>query len=173
MPLNEKEIRVYAEDLKFVLDEHWAMIAERRDTGEVVGAALTLPDFNQAIRATGNGRLFPLGWAKLLLARRKIDSVRVFALGVKREYQHAGVAAKLYEMHFDSAEVTPQKGGEMGWILETNKPMNRAMEGMGGTIVRRYRFYERLFEDAAQPSLADADAYPWREDSAAGSSQPS
>ncbi len=25
----------------------------------------------------------------------------------------------------------PQKGGEMGWILEVNKPMNRAMEGDG------------------------------------------
>jgi hypothetical protein len=35
-----------------------------------------------------------------------------------------------------------QKGGEMGWILETNEPMNRAMEGMGGSIVKRYRLYE-------------------------------
>jgi hypothetical protein len=31
----------------------------------------------------------------------------------------------------------------MGWILETNEPMNRAMEGMGGEITRRYRVYER------------------------------
>jgi hypothetical protein len=29
----------------------------------------------------------------------------------------------------------------MGWILESNEPMNRAMEGMGGTIVQRYRIY--------------------------------
>jgi hypothetical protein len=48
-----------------------------------------------------------------------------------------------YQMHFDAAESTPQKGGEMGWILETNTPMNRAMEGMGGEIKRRYRVYER------------------------------
>ena len=31
----------------------------------------------------------------------------------------------------------------MGWILETNEPMNRAMEGMGGKVVKRYRLYER------------------------------
>jgi hypothetical protein len=31
----------------------------------------------------------------------------------------------------------------MGWILETNKPMNRAMEGMGGKVVKKYRLYER------------------------------
>ena len=31
----------------------------------------------------------------------------------------------------------------MGWILETNDPMNRAMEGMGGNVVQRYRIYEQ------------------------------
>jgi hypothetical protein len=36
----------------------------------------------------------------------------------------------------------------MGWILETNEPMNRAMEGMGGKIVRRFRLYERELEGA-------------------------
>ena len=78
------------------------------------------------------------------MGRGKINRVRVFALGVKPEYQHTGVAAKLYAEHFDAAERTPQKGGEMGWILETNTPMNRAMEGMGGEIKRRYRVYERM-----------------------------
>jgi GNAT superfamily N-acetyltransferase len=142
VPLNEEEVRHYAKDLKPVLDENWAMVAEKQDTGEVVGAALTLPDFNQVL-AKLNGRLLPFGWITALRAKSKIDAVRVFALGVKPEYQHTGVAARFYQMHFDAAERTPQKGGEMGWILETNKPMNRAMEGMGGEIKRRYRVYER------------------------------
>ena len=162
VPLNEREARAYAETLKFVLDENWAMIAEKPETGEVVGAALTLPDFNLAIKAAGNGRLLPFGWLKILRARKKIDRVRVFALGVKREYQHAGVAARLYEMHYESAETTPQTGGETGWILETNKAMNRGMEGMGGTVVRRYRFYERMLDENALPSLPDEEAFPWR-----------
>ncbi len=144
VPLNEEEVMYMAKDLKPVLDENWAMIAERKDTGEVVGAALTLPDFNQVL-AHLNGRLLPFGWAKALYWQRKIDKVRVFALGVKPEYQHTGVAARFYQMHFDAAERTPQKGGEMGWILETNRAMNRAMEGMGGEIVRRFRVYERVF----------------------------
>jgi GNAT superfamily N-acetyltransferase len=142
VPLTEEEVRHYAKDLKPVLDENWAMVAERRDTGEVVGAALTLPDYNQVL-AKLNGRLLPFGWITALRERSKIDTVRVFALGVKPAYQHTGVAARFYQMHFDAAERTPQKGGEMGWILEVNKPMNRAMEGMGGKIVRRYRVYER------------------------------
>jgi hypothetical protein len=55
------------------------------------------------------------------------------------------VAAALYVEHFDMAEQTRRKGGEMGWILETNHSMNRAMEAMGGRIVKRYRVYERVF----------------------------
>ena len=62
------------------------------------------------------------------------------------EYQHTGVAAALYIEHFDVAERTRRKGGEMGWILESNKAMNRGMEMMGGRIVKRFRVYERSLE---------------------------
>jgi GNAT superfamily N-acetyltransferase len=139
VPITEEEISFQAKNLKPLLVEDWAMIAEQ--DGKVVGAALTLPDFNQVL-AKMNGRLFPLGWWHFLVGRRKIDRVRVFALGVKREYQHLGVAAALYKRHRETATWMPQKGGQTGWILETNKGMNRAMEGMGGTIASTYRLYE-------------------------------
>jgi len=140
VPLTDAEVRHYAKELKPILDENWAFIAEK--DGETVGAALTLPDYNQVLKHL-NGRLLPIGWAKALYWRRKINRVRVFALGVKAKHQHTGVAAKLYTEHFDSAARTPQKGGEMGWILETNRSMNRAMEGMGGKIVSTYRLFEK------------------------------
>jgi GNAT superfamily N-acetyltransferase len=156
-PLTEKEVRHYAKTLKPLLDENWAFIAEK--DGETVGAALTLPDYNQVLKRM-NGRLLPFGWAKFLFYRRKIDRVRVFALGVKREWQHTGIAARFYELHFDSAERTPQTGGEMGWILETNSSMNRAMEGMGGRVVRRYRLYERVFEETVDAPDATDERVP-------------
>ena len=81
-PLTEEEVRHYAKDLKPVLDENWAFIAEK--DGEPIAAALTLPDYNQVLRHL-NGRLLPFGWAKALWYRRKIDRVRVFALGAKPE----------------------------------------------------------------------------------------
>ncbi len=140
VPLTEHEIEHYASELKPIIDENWAMVAEKIDTGETVGVALTLPDYNQVLHELG-GRLLPVGWIKALRKAPKVDAVRVFALGVKPEYQHTGVAAALYKRHYDMAEATPQKGGETGWILETNKPMNKAMEAMGGEIVKRYRIY--------------------------------
>jgi len=140
VPLSEDEVRHYARDLKPILDENWAFVAEK--DGETVGAALSIPDYNEVLVHL-NGRLLPFGWIKALWYRRKIDRVRVFALGVKREWQHTGIAAKFYELHFDSAASTPQHTGETGWILESNTSMNRAMEGMGGKIMRRYRVYEK------------------------------
>jgi GNAT superfamily N-acetyltransferase len=141
VPLTEEEVRHYAKDLKPVLDENWAFIAEK--DGEPVGAALSLPDYNQVLRHL-NGRLLPFGWAKALWYRRKIDRVRVLALGAKPEWQHTGLGARLYELNYDAAEHRPQKAGETGWTLETNTRMNRAMERMGGKITRTYRVYEKI-----------------------------
>lgn len=141
VPVTDAEVEFQAKNLKQVLNEDWTFMAEK--DGEVVGAALTLPDINQ-VMAKLNGRLLPFGWAKFLLGKRKIDQLRVFALGVKHEYRHTGIAAGLYLRHLEEA-AKPEAigGGEMGWILETNEPMNRAMEGMGGKVVKKYRLYER------------------------------
>jgi GNAT superfamily N-acetyltransferase len=144
VPFSKKDLDAYAFDLHLAFDKHWFMIAEREDTGEVVGMAITVPDLNQVLEKM-KGRLLPLGWWHFLRKGRIMDRVRVGFLGVKPEYQHTGVAAKLYQEHFDAAEARPQKGGEMGWILETNTAMNRGMEAMGGKVVKRYRVYEREF----------------------------
>ncbi|HET6997496.1 MAG TPA: hypothetical protein VFI03_02815 [Solirubrobacterales bacterium] len=141
VPPTDAEVAFHAKLLKQVIDEDWAYIAEK--DGEAIGAALTLPDINQVLAKMG-GRLLPAGWAHFLLGKRKVDRLRVFALGVKGEYRHTGVAAGLYLKHLETAQKPGAiEGGEMGWILETNGPMNRAMEGMGGRVVKRYRVYER------------------------------
>jgi GNAT superfamily N-acetyltransferase len=146
VPITEAEVRFQAKNLKPVLDENWAMIAEHE--GKVVGAALTLPDVDQAL-VRMRGRILPFGWWHFLRRKQYINRLRVFALGVLPDYQHLGVAAALYERHLHSAEAHGPRGGHMGWILETNKPMNRAMEGMGGRVVQRYRLYERALGDSA------------------------
>jgi GNAT superfamily N-acetyltransferase len=147
VPFSKKDLDAYAQELHLVFDRHWFFIAEKLDTGEVVGMAITIPDVNQVL-ARMKGRLLPFGWWHFLRKGRTIDRVRVGFLGVKPEHQHTGVAAKLYVEHFNAAAVRPQSGGEMGWILETNTAMNRGMEAMGGRVVKRYRVYERLFEPA-------------------------
>ncbi len=139
-PYGKADLDQYALEMQLVFDPHWFMVAETGE-GETVAVAITAPDINQVLKRM-KGRLLPFGWWHFLRRRRIIDRVRVGFLGVKPEFQHTGVAAAMYVEHFDMATVTPQKWGEMGWILETNHNMNRAMEAMGGRVVRRFRIYE-------------------------------
>ena len=158
VPVTEAEVAFQAGDLKPVLSEDWAMLAEK--DGEVIGAALSLPDVNQLF-ARLNGSLLPFGWfwfargmfhpqgvSGVLPKRLAIDRIRIFALGVKSEHQHTGAAAALFDAHNEAAVRTGVPGGDAGWILESNDPMNRAMEGMGGTVVKRYRIFEKSLEPA-------------------------
>ena len=143
-PYSERDLDVYASELQLVFDRNWFMVAETAE-GETAAVAITVPDINQVL-ARMKGRILPFGWWHYLNRGRIMDRVRVGFLGVKPAYQHTGVAAALYVEHFDTANRVPQKWGEMGWILETNRNMNRAMEAMGGRVVRRYRVYERSLE---------------------------
>jgi GNAT superfamily N-acetyltransferase len=143
VPLTDAELDHLAKELKPVLDEEFACVAETRD-GEVAGVSLSLPDYNRVL-ARLNGRLLPLGWLRALREQRRIDEVRVFALGVKPAYQHTGVAAALYRDVWDSVLRTGKRRAETGWILETNDAMNKAMEALTGRIIKRYRLYERSF----------------------------
>jgi len=140
-PYGKEDLDQMGQEFQLVFDANWMMVAETRD-GDTAAVAMTFPDINQVLKRM-NGRLLPLGWWHFLRKGRIIDRVRVGFLGVKPAYQHTGVAAALYVEHFDTANRRPQKWGEMGWILETNRNMNRAMEAMGGRIVRRYRVYGR------------------------------
>jgi hypothetical protein len=141
VPYSKADLDAYGQELQLVYDRNWFMVAEDAE-GKTVGIAISVPDINQVLRKMG-GRLLPFGWWHYLNRRRTVNLVRVGFLGVKRAYQHTGVAAGLYAEHFHMAATTRVTGGEMGWILETNKAMNRAMKAMGGTIVKRFRVYER------------------------------
>ena len=117
------------------------MVAET-ESAETAAIAITAPDLNQVL-AKMNGRLLPLGGGTTCASRARSTACAWAFSASSTAYQHTGVAAALYVEHFDTATRTPQKWGEMGWILESNRNMNRAMEAMGGRVVRRFRVYER------------------------------
>jgi GNAT superfamily N-acetyltransferase len=143
VPYTSADLDAYAQELHLVFDRNWFMVAEN-DKGETVGAAITVPDINQVLKLMG-GRLFPFGWWHYLRRHRIVDRCRIGFLGVKPAYQHTGVAAGFYMEHFAMAEATRVKWGEGGWVLETNRGLNRGMEALGGRIDKRYRVYELMF----------------------------
>jgi hypothetical protein len=141
VPYGEADLDQYALEMQLAFDRDWMMVAEVGD--EPIAIALTFPDLNQVLRRM-KGRVLPFGWWHYLRRHDTVDKVRVGFLGVKPKFQHTGAAALLYVEHFDTSERHPRiKGGEMGWILETNRAMNRGMEAMNGRIIKKYRVYGR------------------------------
>jgi hypothetical protein len=141
VPYGKEDLDQFGAEMQLVFDSTWMMVAEVG--GEPIAIAMTYPDINQVLRRM-KGRVLPFGWLHYLRRGHTIDKVRVGFLGVKPKFQHTGAAALLYVEHFDTASTHPRiKSGEMGWILETNRAMNRGMEAMHGRIVKKYRVYRR------------------------------
>lgn len=140
VPITDRELESVASQLKQVIDPDLALFAEVN--GETVGVGLTLPDANFVLKRMG-GHLFPFGIFKALWYQRKIDWIRVWALGVLPEYRHRGVDAVLY---YETAKAALAKGYrhvEASWILEDNVDMNRVLQNFGGEVYKTYRVYEK------------------------------
>ena len=146
VPMTAREVEKMAADLKLILDQNIALIAEIH--GKPVAVALALPNVNEAARDI-HGKLTPLGLAKFVyrLKVQRTRSARLILLGIKRELRHkkryGGLSAALYVEIAKRGERVGYTWGELGWTLEDNRPVNLGIKMMGGVPYKRYRLYEK------------------------------
>ncbi len=138
-PFTEAEFRHTAKDLKMVVRPELAMVAEDGDVP--VAFSLTIVNANQALRHA-NGRLFPFGLFQLLWNLPKVDTLRLIALGIRHGYRKRGIDSVFYLDSLRNARASGKfRAGEIGWTLEDNDLINRAIEMMGGRRIATYRVY--------------------------------
>ena len=141
VPPTEEEFRRLARELKPIFDPRCAVCAEV--DGEMVACAIAIPDVNQALKGT-NGRLFPLGLARLLLRKRYITQARLLLLGVDRAYRGLGLyPLMLYELHRQHLLGSPYRRAEFSWVLEDNRDINQPAEMAGARRYKTYRIYQK------------------------------
>lgn len=139
-----------------IADENLLIMAER--DGEPIGFSLSLPDANEAFRAVPDGRLvqwgfLPIGLVRLLLAMRRIRTFRYFALGVLPGHQGRGVAEAMVLRTMEVALQAGYTGCEMGWTLDDNERVNRAIARVGAQRYKTYLIYEKpISPTAADPA---------------------
>jgi GNAT superfamily N-acetyltransferase len=146
VPMNDEEIDHLASQLKQIIDPDLVLMVESE--GEVVGVSLTLPDLNAPLRLAYPRPGVPelLTMLKLLWhwkVRRKIEWIRVFALGVLPEFRGQGIDAMMYLQTADNAARKGYRRAEMSWILENNDMMNRSIRLLGGEVYKTHRLYEK------------------------------
>jgi GNAT superfamily N-acetyltransferase len=124
--------------LQIVKPQHIKLILDRHDNA--VGFLLTFLDISRALQQTG-GKLFPLGWFKLLTGLRNTQWVNINGMGILEEYRGLGGNAILYaEMektlrsgHFEHADLVQ--------MADTVDFMLADMTTMGVTPRKVHRVY--------------------------------
>lgn len=151
VPFTEREFGELRPLLRYLMDHRFVQVAEL--DGRPVAMIAALPNLNEVI-ADLDGRLLPLGWARLLwrLKVRHPRSARVALMGVRREFQHTRLGGTLAFAVIEAVRWALHARGvrdvEMSWILEDNKGMRGIIEAIGGRIYKRYRLYEKLWGPA-------------------------
>ena len=139
------ELKAVVDALKLLIEPELAILAEI--DGRTAGMAIALPNLNEAISDL-RGKLFPLGWAKLLyrLKVRRPKSARLCLLGIRKEYRgikrYAGLSLALVaEIQMRGRKIGVESG-ELSWTLEDNAPVNLLIRSMRAELYKKYRVYE-------------------------------
>lgn len=119
-----------------------ALLPIARHGNEPIGFAIALPDYNQVLIHL-NGRITPLSALKYLWYKRKITSVRMFAMFVVPEFRSKGVSFAIYYTAFKNGIDKGYTWGEGSTIGETNLRMRADIEGTGATHYKTYRIYRK------------------------------
>jgi len=138
-PLSEGEIAHMSHSLKHLIVPELTSIAEVE--GRPVACAFALLDYNPRIKAI-DGRLFPLGFLRLLWNRKAIKRIRIIAANVLPEYQKWGLGLAVLSrlvpevLHWGIREV------EFSWVLESNQLSYGTLKKGGVKLNKTYRIYD-------------------------------
>lgn len=139
VPVTETETEELADRmLPIVQPNHIKLILNQED--ETVGFLLTFLDISRALQQTG-GRLFPLGWIKLLLALRTTPWVNVNGMGILEEYRGLGGNAILYDEVVKTLRPDRFKHADLTQMAETVDYMLADMATVGAEPYKVHRVY--------------------------------
>lgn len=137
----DEEMDHLASGLKQIADPKTAIIMTVN--GKLAGFGIGLPDINQCLIHNKSGNLLSGLW-HILTKKKKINSLRLIALGIVPEFHNTGLDAALY---YEIGQRGLKQGyfkGEASWVLEDNTMMNRAAtQTMNGRIYKTYRLYDK------------------------------
>ena len=120
-------------------DGHYCYIARKGDIP--IGFMVALPDYNQVLKHM-KGKILPLGWAKFLIYKRRINGARAMVQMVDRNYHNMGVNNAMYFEAYKDWQATKLKFIEASCIDETNVQSRLSVEKAGGKHYRTYRTYK-------------------------------
>lgn len=148
VPISLREFSHMAKDMKLVLEPTLGIFLEVK--GKPVAVAVTIKDLNPIYQEI-NGKLLPTGLLRLiwkLKIRPAVDGARLMLLGIDKAYRRRGLDSILYIETIRAAAALGYENGQIGWTLEDNDLVNRAISSMGGKKIGTYRLFSRPIPEA-------------------------
>lgn len=141
MPLDERSFFHMAKDLKQVVDKESVLLAEYKS--QLIGFAVSVPDYNQVFKRISNGKLFLLGWWKLLNGRKHINRIRIMIIGVLPQWRGMGIDWCFYSRIACYGKQKRIDNGEACYVMQNNLQMNRMMKALKSPVVKEYKLYSK------------------------------
>ncbi len=139
IPLSENEIKHMSKSMRFLMTPEMTAVAEV--DGRVVGTAFGMLDYNPLIKQI-DGRLFPFGFLRLILNRKRIKRMRLIAAHVLPEYQRWGLGVVLLSRLVPDALAWGIEEAEFSWVAESNHLSRASLERGDAKRNKTYRIYD-------------------------------
>ncbi|NJD58606.1 MAG: hypothetical protein FIA98_04310 [Anaerolineae bacterium] len=140
VPLTDQEAKSIAEQLLWFADPRLIKVIMKDNTP--IGFLFAYPDISEAVQKT-KGRVYPLGWIKLLLEKRHTRWVNNNGAGSLEEYQCLGGTAILFSEMNKSITEGGFKHAEIVQIGAENEKMQRELREMGIDFYKTHRMYQK------------------------------
>ncbi len=146
VPFSQAEVKHMAKEIRPIIFKEGLWVGEIK--GEAVAYVWMVPDINEAIAGL-DGKLLPLGWAKLVhrLKIKGVKQARIPLMGLRKEWHNTkkglAIVAALCEKVFEEGRKKGFTHCELSWILEDNHGMIRICEQAEAVAYKTYRMYEK------------------------------
>ncbi|MFM8399664.1 MAG: N-acetyltransferase [Pirellula sp.] len=144
VPMSEGEVKALGMSMKLLINPAATSVIEVE--GQAVGVCLGLPDYNPIIKKI-DGKLFPFGWLRILLDRKKITKMRIISANVTQEYLRWGLGLVLLNRMLPDVLAIGITDAEFSWVLESNQLSRGSLERAGLVPAKTYRLYDRTLLD--------------------------
>ncbi len=140
VPPTEDEIAQFRDVVLAVARPSLIKLAMKGD--EVVGFLFAYPDISAALQRT-RGRLWPFGWAHLLIEQRRTPWVNINGMGALPAYQGSGAILLLYTEVAKAIKRIGYRHADVVAVGEENMKSRAEMEAIGVRWYKRHRSYRR------------------------------
>ncbi len=127
--------------MKTLADPDFVYIV-RTNEGRPLAFVVSVPNYNEALIHM-NGRMLPFGVFKFLRWRKRITGLRILMQFSVRDFEGKGAVSSAYLAIMEKAIQKGYRWGEASTIGEENIRSLQAVEGAGGKVYRRYRWFEK------------------------------